>query len=43
KEGKPLLPLPAKRLPKQPRPAELIKGADIKFTTVAPLKFEELY
>ena len=43
KQGKELLPLPAKRLPKQPREAELIKGADIKFTTVAPLKYEELY
>ena len=43
KEGKELLALPAKRLPKQPRPAETIKGADIKFTTGAPLKFEELY
>ena len=43
KEGKELVALPAKRLPKQPRCAETIKGADIKFTTVAPLKFEELY
>ena len=43
KEGKELLPLPAKRLPTQPRQAEVIKGAEIKFTSVAPLKFEELY
>ncbi|KAL7712323.1 Large ribosomal subunit protein eL21 [Entamoeba marina] len=27
----------------QPRKAETIKGADIKFTTVAPLRYEELY
>ncbi|KAL7719531.1 Large ribosomal subunit protein eL21 [Entamoeba marina] len=43
KEGKELLPFPEKRMPKQPRRAETIKGADIKFTTVAPLRYEELY
>ena len=43
KENKPLLPLPAKRLPAQPREGEVIKAAELKFVDVRNLKYEELY
>ena len=44
KEGKELLPLKAipKRLPRQPKEAGIVEG-EFKFTTVSPMKYEELY
>ncbi|ELP91600.1 60S ribosomal protein L21, putative [Entamoeba invadens IP1] len=42
KEGKQTLALP-KRMPVFPRGAEVLKKDTIKFTTINPIKFEELY